>query len=55
MRSISLVWVIEESFIMLTQLDLLSLAAAEVQFSDVPDVKRNEVLVDNRDQGSFQQ
>ena len=38
----------------ISRLDLLSLAGSEVLVSDVPDVEKGEVLVDSREQGSFQ-
>ena len=43
-----------ESVSLVSCVDILGIAGAEVQVSDVPDVVKGEVLVDGRGQGSFQ-
>ena len=43
-----------ESVSLVSRVDILGIAGAEVQVSDVPDVEKGEVLVDSRGQGSFQ-
>jgi len=43
-----------ESVSLVSRVDILATAGAEVQVSDVPDVEKGEVLVDSRGQGSFQ-
>jgi len=43
-----------ESVSLVSRVDILGIAGAEVQVSDVPDVVKGEVLVDGRGQGSFQ-
>ena len=43
-----------ETVSLMSRVDLLGLAGAGVQVSDVPDIVKGEVLVDSRGQGSFQ-
>lgn len=43
-----------ESVSLVSRVDILATAGAEVQISDVPDVVKGEVLVDSRGRGSFQ-